>query len=166
MTAPASSFSDSIDTGAGSGVAGSGAQARQTSSGAETTSDIGQAEAYVHNMKRLVEEFLAESLTDQRARRVMFERLSQNALSHDQQLQQLALQSLANNVETANMVGKQAVRHADLAIDRTWNLDEIGSKVVLDNAALADMIKRTFGTTEMAEIIRGIVASEMSKRSA
>lgn len=161
MTAPAPSQSQTDDTAAGSGVAGVGAQSRTAF--AETTADIGQSENYVLNLKRMFDEFMAESLTDQRARRVLFERLSQNALTHDQNLNQLALQALSNAAETANMVGKQAVRHHDLAIDRTWNLDEIGSKVVLDNAALADMIKRTFGTTEMAEIVRGIVAEQLAK---
>jgi hypothetical protein len=162
MAAPTSG-SETIDTGSGSGIAGTGSQARQSSSGAETTSDVGQAEAYVLNMKRLVEEFLAESLTDQRARRVLFERLSQNALTKDEQLANVSLQALQNAVETANMVGKQAVRHGDIAIDRQWNLDEVASDAVANTAALADMLKRTFGTTEMAEIIRGVVASEMAR---
>jgi ribosome maturation protein Sdo1 len=61
------------------------------------------------------------------------------------------------------MVGKQAVRHGDIAIDRQWNLDEVASDAVANTAALADMLKRTFGTTEMAEIIRGVVASEMAR---
>jgi hypothetical protein len=37
------------------------------------------------------------------------------------QLQQLSIQAMQNAVETGNMVAKQAVRHADLAIDREWN---------------------------------------------
>jgi hypothetical protein len=36
----------------------------------------------------------------------------------------LAQQALQNAVETANLVSKQAVRHADVAIDRQWNLNE------------------------------------------
>jgi hypothetical protein len=39
-------------------------------------------------------------------------------------LNNLATQALQNAVETANMVGKQAVRHSDIAIDRQWNLNE------------------------------------------
>ena len=158
------SDSQATETGSGAGIAGTGAQVRSAAAAADVIGDIGQGEAWTHNIKRMVEEFLAESLTDQRQRRELFNRLSTNALTHDEQLKQLALQSLQASVETANMVGKQAVRHADVAIDRTWNLDEIGSKVVLDNAALSDMVKRTFGTTEMAEIVRGIVASELSKQ--
>jgi hypothetical protein len=41
----------------------------------------------------------------------------------------LAVQALQNAVETANMVGKQAVRHSDIAIDRQWNVDEQGYTV-------------------------------------
>lgn len=157
------SESDTVDTGATSGIAGAGAQSRTASAGTETVTDVGQAEAWIANMKRLFDEFVAESLTDQRARRVLFERLSQNALSTDERLANVSLQALQNAVETANMVGKQSVRHGDIAIDRQWNVDEQASKVVLDDAAIADMLKRTFGTTEMAEIIRGVVASEMAK---
>jgi hypothetical protein len=41
----------------------------------------------------------------------------------------VANQALQNAVETANMVGKQAVRHGDVAIDRQWNVDEQGFTV-------------------------------------
>lgn len=41
-----------------------------------------------------------------------------------QRINSIAEQALQNAVETANMVGKQAVRHGDLAIDRQWNPDE------------------------------------------
>jgi len=39
-------------------------------------------------------------------------------------LNQIASQALQNAVETANMVGKQAVRHADVAADALWT-DEL-----------------------------------------
>lgn len=48
----------------------------------------------------------------------------QGDMNHRQNLNQLSIQALQNAVETANMVGKQAVRHGDLAIDRQWNIDE------------------------------------------
>lgn len=41
----------------------------------------------------------------------------------------LAEQAIQNAIETANMVSKQAVRHADIAIDRQWNTDEQGYQV-------------------------------------
>jgi len=40
---------------------------------------------------------------------------------------QLSTQALQNAVETANLVGKQAVRHTDIAIDREWNIDEVSN---------------------------------------
>jgi len=64
------------------------------------------------------------------------------------------------------MVGKRAVHHSDVAVDRIWNVDEVAGKVVLDNAAIADMLKRSFGTTEMAEIIRGAVAQAFAGKPA
>ena len=39
-------------------------------------------------------------------------------------LNQIASQALQNAVETANMVGKQAIRHADIAADALWT-DEL-----------------------------------------
>ena len=38
--------------------------------------------------------------------------------------EQLAFQSMQNSIETANMVGKQAIRHADVAADALWT-DEL-----------------------------------------
>src|SRR5512142_543148 len=40
------------------------------------------------------------------------------------QLNNVALQALQNAVETANLVGKQAIRHADVAADALWT-DEL-----------------------------------------
>jgi hypothetical protein len=157
------SVSDTADTGASSGIAGVGAQARQTTAGAETTADIGQSEAYALNLKRMVEEFLGDSLTEKRGARGEQERRTANGATNDAALGNIMVQALQNAVETANMVGKRAVHHSDVAVDRIWNVDEVAGKVVLDNAAIADMLKRSFGTTEMAEIIRGVVAGELSK---
>ena len=81
------------------------------------------------NMKRTYDEFQHESLTDVRETRELFQRLAQNAVSHDENIQNVSLQALQNAVETANMVGKQAVRHGDVAIDRQWNVDEQGYTV-------------------------------------
>jgi hypothetical protein len=46
------------------------------------------------------------------------------------QIQNVALQALQNSVETANMVAKQAIRHADVAADALWtDLCEVASYV-------------------------------------
>jgi len=52
-----------------------------------------------------------------------------NDVSHRQRVNTIAEQVLQNAVETANMLGKQAVRHGDIAIDRQWNVDEQGYQV-------------------------------------
>lgn len=163
MSAPNPPFTDaqSASSGADTGTAASGAQAR--SAGAETTADIGQAEAYIVNLKSLVDGWIHESLEGARANRRLSDRIAQNAVTADEELRKLSLQALSNCVQACNADNNQARRHADIAIDRQWNLDEVASRSVADTAALSDMLKRTFGTTEMAEIIRGVVASEMSK---
>jgi len=61
---------------------------------------------------------------------------------YDSQRQVIANQALQNAVETANMVGKQTVRHADLAVDRQWNIDEQGytAQNILNDAVFQDAI--------------------------
>lgn len=49
-----------------------------------------------------------------------------DTMNKNDQLHNLSVQAMQNAIETANMVGKQAVRHADIAIDREWNVDEQG----------------------------------------
>ena len=46
-----------------------------------------------------------------------------SALNTSDQLKNIGVQALQNAVETANMLGKQAVRAGDLSIDRWWNTD-------------------------------------------
>lgn len=81
------------------------------------------------NAKRTYDEYQQESLAGIRENRSLVDRLSQNAVTVDQQIHNVAIQALQNAVETANMVGKQAVRHGDIAIDRQWNVDEQGYTV-------------------------------------
>ena len=51
-------------------------------------------------------------------------------------------QHIANTVDTANMIAKQAVRHCDIAIDRQWNVDEQGYTVadILNDSKFQDAI--------------------------
>lgn len=44
--------------------------------------------------------------------------------SHNAKLDALSLQAMQNSIETANMIGKQAVKHADVAADALWT-DEL-----------------------------------------
>ena len=91
---------------------------------AEKICDIGQNEAWSANIKRTYDEFQQESLESIRRNRTIVDKLVSDAQQYDNQRQGIANQSLQNAVETANMVGKQSVRHGDLAIDRQWNIDE------------------------------------------
>lgn len=62
------------------------------------------------------------------------------------QIQNVALQALQNSVETANMVAKQAVRHAEIAIDNQWNPvqtatgDRITGSTVMDEQVAAKAV--------------------------
>jgi len=60
-----------------------------------------------------------------------------------EKLDNISVQALQNAVETSNMVGKQAVRHGDLAIDRQWNIDEQAAfvKEIINDPAIEDAIK-------------------------
>src|SRR5579883_1208635 len=49
---------------------------------------------------------------------------ARQALIEQTRLNQIASQALQNAVETANLVSKQAVRHADVAADALWT-DEL-----------------------------------------
>ena len=90
----------------------------------ERTYDIGEGEAWKFNMKRMADEYQHESLESIRRNRSYVDNTLSSAHENDQFKQNVANQALQNAVETANMVGKQAVRHSDLAIDREWNVDE------------------------------------------
>jgi len=76
------------------------------------------------NMKRTYDEYQQESLESIKRNRAYVDKVISDAQQYDNQRQNIANQALQNAVETANMVGKQAVRHSDLAIDRQWNVDE------------------------------------------
>jgi len=78
------------------------------------------------NAKRTYDEYQHESLESIKRNRAIVDKLISDAQQYDNQRQNIANQALQNAVETANMVGKQAVRHSDIAIDRQWNVDEQG----------------------------------------
>lgn len=125
------SRSDTIDTGATSGIAGSGSQARGTSSGAaaDVVQDVGQGEAYVTQIKRLV---AGELDLDSLGRFSAFYHMNRqftNAGSRDEELHQVSLQAIQNAVNYQNDAARQYLERVgtarDLAIDRWWNIDEV-----------------------------------------
>ena len=91
--------------------------------------DIGQDEAWATNLKRTYDEYQEVSLESIKRNRSILDKIISDAQQFDNQRQAVANQALQNAVETANMVGKQAVRHSDIAIDRQWNVDEQGYQV-------------------------------------
>jgi len=104
--------------------------------------DIGQDEAWAANLKRSYDEYQHESLESIRRNRTYVDKVIYDAQQYDNQRQNLANQALQNAIETANMVGKQAVRHGDLSIDRQWNVDEQGyTAAMILNSPFAEAIK-------------------------
>jgi hypothetical protein len=89
--------------------------------------EIGKDEAWFANVKRTYDEYQHESLETIRRDRDYTSKVLGDAQQNDNTRQNIANQALQNAVETANMVGKQAVRHGDVAIDRQWNVDEVSA---------------------------------------
>ncbi len=121
------------------------------------SSQHSQNEAWFANVKRTYDEFLQVSLEGIRMNRSFITKLASDAQQYDNQRQVIANQSLQNAVETANMVGKQTVRHADLAVDRQWNVDEQGYTV---NEILRD---QTFKDA-IAAAVSGVVSGDLAKK--
>jgi hypothetical protein len=100
--------------------------------------EIGKDEAWFANVKRTYDEYQHESLESIKRNRSYVDKVLGDAQQNDNTRQNIANQALQNAVETANMVGKQAVRHSDIAIDRQWNVDEQGYTAQKILAAMQD----------------------------
>jgi hypothetical protein len=99
------------------------------------------------NHKRVFDELLQESLETTRQQRTLFNKMVLDAQTLGNQIMQNAI-AVAQKVseqsaETANLAGKQAVRHADIAIDRQWNVDEQGytAEEILGNQTFKEGIR-------------------------
>ena len=106
------------------------------------------------NSKRSYDEYQHESLRDIRSNATLVNRMATLATDHDGQVRNIAIQALQNAVETANMVGKNAVvnldnvqkqhtAHRDVATDNLWNPIQQGTAdavttraITLDDASL------------------------------
>jgi len=109
------------------------------------------------NMKRTYDEYQHESLESIKRNRSYVDKILTDANTLDNQAKAIANQALQNAVETANMVGKQAVRHGDIAIDNQWNPVQQGAAdamtikaVQLDDAsvkAIAAALAAAFAET-------------------
>lgn len=111
------------------------------------------------NQKRTYDEYQHESLESIKRNRSYVDKTLSDAATHDNRTRVMAEQALQNAVETANMVGKQAVRHGDIAIDRQWNIDEQG----YTSASIIDAMNAPAMKQTMATIIADLL-SEMAKK--
>ena len=118
------------------------------------SSQHSQNEAWFANIKRSFDEYQNESLESVKNNRLLINKILTDAQQHDNTRQTIANQALQNAVETANMVGKQSVRHSDLAIDRQWNVDEQGytAENILRDSTFKDAIAAAVATA-VAEIV-------------
>lgn len=74
------------------------------------------------HLKRGNDEFLNDSLDSVRRTRLYADKILSDSMLLSNQLMQ-------NAIENANLAGKQAIKHSDIATDRTWNVDEQGYQV-------------------------------------
>ena len=117
--------------------------------------EIGKDEAWFGNIKRTYDEYQHESLEGIRNGRAYITKVLHDAEQHDNVRQNIANQALQNAVETANLVGKQAVAHRDIAIDRIWNVDEV-STLTAKSGVQADTIQAIVA----AAVAAALTASE------
>jgi len=125
----------------------------------EELSSIGRDEAWFHNVKRTVEEYQELGLESARRNRTYVDRITANAENHSEELRQLSVQSLQNSVETANMIGKQAVAHRDIAIDHEWNLEPsqgAAEAVVLRSVTIDDASLKAIGAVVAAAVAESL----------
>ena len=104
---------------------------------------IGEVEAWKANLKATYDIYQELGVESIKRNRTIIDKVISDAQQFDNQRQVLANQALQNSIETANMVGKQAIRNADLALDRQWNVDEQGytAKDIINNNTFAEAIK-------------------------
>lgn len=111
------------------------------------------------NIKRTYDEYQQESLESIKTFRAYMQKVLSDAQSYDNLKQGLAVQALQNAVETANMVGKQAVRHSDLAIDRQWNLEVsqgAAEGVVMRSITIDDAALKSIGAVVAAAVAEAL----------
>lgn len=83
-------------------------------------------------------------------------------MNHRQVLNNISTQALQNAVETSNMVAKQAIRHADIAIDAEWNPVQQGAGDTLTARAVSidDVSLKAIGA-----VVAAAVANALSSTS-
>ena len=141
----------------------------QTAGGSTIESNIGDIGGDEALEKELIDESGTRSLNRKRTydtyQQVDLNAIGQNRVLFDtavidghiegMSLKNVALQSVSNLVENANMVAKQAIRDAALATDRQWNVDEQGytAKGILNDQTFKDGIKALL-IESIGEVVR------------
>ena len=115
-------------TQADTGAAARGSQA-QTTTQAESVTDVGQGEAYLLNMKRLVaSELNYDAFLNGQAQRIVA-----GAITFDGQLQTLALQSLQNAITLQNRVNNNAIDSDGRKTGNDEQYDKAADQVSINN---------------------------------
>jgi Fe2+ or Zn2+ uptake regulation protein len=117
------------------------------------------------NSKRSYDEYQHESLRDIRSNATLVNRMATLATDHDGQVRNIAIQALQNAVETANMVGKNAVvnldnvqkqhtAHRDVATDNLWNPIQQGTADAVTTRAITldDVSLKAIGAAVAAAV--------------
>ena len=132
---------DQASAGAAAGVAGARTQSnKEVDSGTETVfksvqqdSDIGIPEAWSANVKRTYDVHQSDDFEAKMRNRIQFDAIVSEQTKHLANLNQLTLQSLANNQNQSNL-------NNTLSIDRSWNVNETDAFAVLLNKTVADAV--------------------------
>ena len=93
--------------------------------------NVEQSEAWFANIKRTYDQY-----------QTLDTKAINDANKHAAVLDNLSTQALQNAVESANMISKQAIKHADVACDRIWNVDEQGytAQSILQDEGVVDTL--------------------------
>ena len=115
------------------------------------------------NVKRTYDEYQHESLESIKRNRSYVDKVLSDAQVHDNDTRKVALQALQNAVETANMVGKQAVRHSDISIDHQWNLEPsqgAAETTVLRAVTIDDASLKAIGAVVAAAVAQALAGNK------
>lgn len=127
--------------------------------------EIGKDEAWFANVKRTYDEYQQESLESIKRNRSYIDKVLSDAQQNDNTRQAIANQALQNAVETANLTGKQGVRHADVAIDQQWNLEPsegAAESVVMRSVTIDDASLKAIGAVVSAAVANALTGGSGS----
>ncbi len=105
--------------------------------------NVEQSEAWFANIKRTYDQY-----------QTLDTKAINDANKHAAVLDNLSTQALQNAVESANMISKQAIKHADVACDRIWNVDEQGytaQSILQDEGVVDTLIAKILAKMAQAE---------------